>query len=408
MFVLLFDLFFMFWYNINVSNKGGTMAKKKKEPKIEKVFGNNDDLINDNKNSESSKEQVKSDIEEFLGVEESPEDKLSEKQKKKLEKINSVKSKISKILKTSNIEIVDENFDDDYDYGGAETADGQSQQDYDSLKALYSGKDKNKKQEVTLTIDDFDYMYIGQYLEEYDLMHMKNIKKVRIQKKRSPKLKKFFIISSLVLIVSLGVVLGFFLTRETPVYLKSVSLNKNSRDYYVEQEFDFRGLYFIAEYSDGSIEKISLNSSYFNSEQSTGRIEKTGDNNEDIVFVSNGTANLVFTYKGFNVDYVVSVSKKIDSGFHASYTEGLFNLSEGEYITKDFLTLYVTYQNIGNEPVDFSKSFVVKVDGEICEYSSQAQGYQVSKKTGTTKDSVITISYSNYEDLVLLYENCYV
>ena len=261
------------------------MAKKKKEPKVEKVFESK-------KETEATEEvkqsdEIKSDVDDILGKE-TPEDHLTERQKNKLEKLNNVKHKISKILQSQNIEIVDENFDDDYDYSSADNVDGQSQQDYDSLKAMFGGKDKNKKQEVTLTIDDFDYMYVGQYLEEYDLMHMKNIKKVRIQKKRSPKLRKFLIISAMVVVAAIGGVLGFFLTRKVPVYLKAVTLNQSERQYNVDDAFDDTGLYFIAEYSDGTIKRVKLDLSYFNSDLSTGRFDrKTDENTDEIIFVNN-------------------------------------------------------------------------------------------------------------------------
>ena len=55
-----------------------------------------------------------------------------------------------------------------------------------------------------------------------------------------------------------GGVLAFFLTREQPVYLKSVTLNQTERSYYLNEVFDYTGLYFIAEYSDGRKENIEL------------------------------------------------------------------------------------------------------------------------------------------------------
>ena len=96
------------------------------------------------------------------------------------------------VVRNNAIEIVDENIGDEYESGGA-TSDEKSQQDYDSLKALFGDKAKGKKDEVTLTIDDFDYTYTGQYLDEYDLMHMKAIKKIRLQRKYPKGLKKFLI-----------------------------------------------------------------------------------------------------------------------------------------------------------------------------------------------------------------------
>lgn len=370
------------------------MAKKKKEPKVEKVF--------DSKNSKSTEAEAKQDasvdentasnVDDFLGKE-TPEDHLTEKQKAKLEKLNNVKSKISKILQSSNIEIVDENFDDDYDYGSAENVDGQSQQDYDSLKALYGGKEKNKKAEVTLTIDDFDYTYIGQYLEEYDLMHLKNIKKVRIQKKRSPKLKKFLIIATMVVVVAVGAFLGFYFTREVPVYLKGVTINQNERSYYVNQKFDYTGLYLLAEYSDGTVKRVKLESKYFNNDLTTGKIERTGEENDEIMFANNGTANLVFTYQGFNVEYTVNVIRKVETGIHAIYTSGIFELGVNGYITNELLNVFIEYGEYGEELVDFSQSISVTVDGVRCVYTND--GYKVID--GTNADSVIVIRSGNFE-----------
>lgn len=364
------------------------MAKKKKEPKIEKVFESKTDSLDENKKPEDSS----SNVDDFLGKE-TPEDHLTEKQKAKLEKINNVKSKISKILQSSNIEIVDENFDDDYDYGSAENVDGQSQQDYDSLKALYGGKEKGKKAEVTLTIDDFDYMYIGQYLEEYDLMHMKNIKKVRIQKKKSPKLKKFLIISSLVLIAGVGAFLGFFFTRKTPAYLKQVTLSQTERSYYIDEKFDYTGIYLIAEYSDGRIERIKLDSKYFNSDLSTGKIERSGEENNEILFANSGTANLVFSYEGFNVEYTVNIARKTESGIHALYTEGLFNIGINGLITTDYLKIFIDYGDFGVECVNFSQSILVYVDDERCIYTNE--GYRVLN--GVNEHSKIVIRSGNFE-----------
>ena len=62
------------------------MAKKKKEPKIEKVFDNK----NDAQPEDAKKpEETSSNVDDFLGKE-TPEDHLTEKQKAKLEKINNV------------------------------------------------------------------------------------------------------------------------------------------------------------------------------------------------------------------------------------------------------------------------------------------------------------------------------
>lgn len=371
--------------------------KNKKEPKVEKVFGDkNEQVENVPDNAEVPvDEQQTSDIDDFLGKE-TPEDNLTEKQKKKLEKLNNVKNKISKILKSSNIEIIDENFDDDYDYGTTENVDGQSQQDYDSLKALFGGKDKNKKDELTLTIDDFDYTYIGQYLEEYDLMHLKNIKKVKIQRKRNPKLKKFLIISSLVIVIAVGSVLGFLFTREQPVYLKSVSLSQSERTFFVNDPFEETGIYYLAEYSNGVIKKVPLEMSHFNGELSTGKFSKTGENEDDftIEFESTGTANLVFTYEGFNVTYVVTVTRKTEVGIHALYNQSIFSKKSGDVIDSKILRLYIQYEEF-EKPVrvDMSNAFKLLIGDK--EYSYFNGGYTIDQDIAPDKS--IKIRYGSFE-----------
>ena len=364
--------------------------KKKKEPKVEQVFESKTDDQVEVVEETTQSEEVSSGVDDFLGKNESPEDKLSEKQKNKLEKLNNVKNKISKILQASNIEIIDENFDDDYESGSGPISDEQAQQDYDSLKAMFGGKDKNKSAEVTLTIDDFDYTYIGQYLEEYDLMHMKNIKRVKIIRKKSPKLRKFLLIASAVLFVVIGAVMAVLFTRQEPVYLKNVTLNQMGRNYYFNDKFDYTGLYFIAEYSDGSTQRVKLEASHFNMDLST-RIERIGDSNENLVFSYNNNANLVFTYQGFNVNYAVVVEKKQELGVHALYTSKVFNIEDGGYITNNCLDVYLEYEDLGVEIVTLSSDFILEIDGVVCYYTKD--GYKVTG--GTNADSVIVLKYGD-------------
>ncbi len=375
--------------------------KKKKEPKVEKVFKSKDEeaeKVSEVVEEKPAEEDASANnVDVFLNADnenETPEDDgLTEKQRHKIEKINAVKSKISKILQSSNIEIVDENFDDDYESSDAPGA--ISQEDYDSLKSMYGGKDKGKGNDVTLTIDDFDYTYIGQYLEEYDLMHMKNIKRVKIQRKRSPKMKKFLLAASLVVIIAVGSVLAFLFTRKTPVYLKSVSLNQTERSYYIDERFDYTGLYFLAEYSDGEIKKVKLENTHFNNNLSTGKIERVGEENEHIVFVNNGTANLVFSYEGFNVDYEVTVKRKTDTGLSAIYSSGIFNVSANGYITEDLLKVFVNYGELGKEHVKYTATngVSVLVDGVSCVKTSD--GFKVV--AGTASAHSIIVRYLSYE-----------
>ena len=338
--------------------------KKKKEPKIEQVFESKAEEPID------IPESTGDDIKDFLGIEEYPDDdNLTETQRSKKQKLDSVKSKISKILQSQNIEIVDENFGDEYEKDTIETSE-KSEQDYDALKSLYGEDKKNKKQELTLTLDDFDYTYIGQYLEEYDLTRMKNIKRVKLIRKKNPKLKKFLITASIVLVLAGGGVLTFFLTREKPVYLKSVTLNQTERSYYLNEVFDYTGLYFIAEYSDGRKENIELTNTHLN-EHMTTKIDKTGEDKQDIMFKSLGTANLYFTYNGFNVEYIVNVVKKEEKGFSLLYTDAIFDLNKDDYITADMIQLVVDYASYGKEFITLSQindAYEISVDGHICTF----------------------------------------
>ena len=367
----------------------GLFKKKgKKQPKVEQVF--------ESKTEEQPMdipESTGDDIKDFLGIEEYPDDNLTDTQRKKKEKLDTVKSKISKILQSQNIEIVDENFGDEYEKDTIETSE-KSEADYDELKSLFGEDKKSKKQELTLTIDDFDYTYIGQYLEEYDLTRMKNIKRVKLIRKKNPKLKKFLIAASIVLVLAGGGVLAFFLTRETPVYLKSVTLNQTERSYYLDQRFDYTGLYFIAEYSDGRKENIELTNAHLN-KHLTSKVEWVGDDKQDIEFGTVGSANLFFTYNGFNVEYVVNVVRKEEKGFSVIYSEDIFNLSSGEYITADMLQLIVKYATYGKEFVSLGEvnaTHKISIDGHLCEFNSE-RGFKVT--TNITSTSIIKIETRN-------------
>ena len=197
--------------------------KNKKEKKVEKIFAdsqneNSEELVNPEQNENPQSELSEEEI--MMGMTEADQEEDSgytEFQKNKIEKLSSVRDKISKILKSSNIEIVDENLGDEY-VSSDGTVDGvQTQQDYDSLKALFGGKDKGKGKELTLTIDDFDYSHTGQYIEEFDLMHLKGIKRVRIHKKHSKWVKRLSIAASIVAVIAVGIVLALQFTRKQPV-----------------------------------------------------------------------------------------------------------------------------------------------------------------------------------------------
>ncbi len=369
--------------------------KNKKTPKVEKVSESSSveeqDSVANNEQEPKPEEKQRSDVDEFLGIEEQSEedDFLSEEQKQKVEKLNTVKSKISQILKSSNIEIIDENIGDEYESDGSAVSEQKSQQDYDSLKALFGDKDAGKKQELTLTIDDFDYTYTGQYIDEFDLMHMKNIKRIRLQRKYPKHMKKAIIIASAVLVVGLGVFLGIYLTRDVPVYLKSVSLNQTEHDYYMNEVFDYTGLYLIAEYSDGSKKQVKLD--YTHKTDVTGWVEYVGEGGKDVQFVNGSSAVLTFNYQGFDVNYTVNIIRKVEDGLRCTYAPALFKLGNDAYINDSVLQVFVKYGDFGDQNIALSSTNLsLYVNGEKCVYEKN-KGFLV--KNGTTNTSQIRIEY---------------
>lgn len=375
----------------------GKKNKKKKEPKVEKVFesSSTEEQASAAQNSTDSdvdeaKNKTSEDLNDFFGVqEEEEESNLTPAQKEQIERLNAVKNKISKILQSSNIEIIDENIGDEYETSGG-AAKEFNQEEYDSLNTGFSAKNKTK--ELTLTIDEFDYTYVGQYLEEFDLMHIKSIKRIRLQRKYPKKLKKFLIAASIILVVGLGAFLGFYLTREKPVYLKSVSLSQTEHDYFVNEIFEYTGLYLNLEYSDGTVKKVKLEEEHL--KDVTGKIERIGEGGKDIQFVSGTTASLVFTYEGFDATYTINILKKKEIGLSAIYTEGLYKLKANEYINDKNLLLMVVYDSYGEENVSLSLTGLkLKVDGEECAYVKN-QGYKLAADISET--SVITIEHSGF------------
>lgn len=378
-------------------------GRKKKEPKVEKVFVDKTEKEESSQNQENTNGDAENQEQQLTGLEEfedpnaevNEDDGLTEIQKQKYEKLGNVKDKISKILKSSNVEIVDENIGDEYDLDYATDSEKQQQQDYDSLKALFGNKDKSKKQELTLTIDDFDYTYVGQYIDEYDLMHMKGIKKVRLQRKYPKHLKKFLIAACVVLIAGLGGFLGYYFTRETPVYLKSVALNQTENNYYIYENFDYTGLYLITEYSNGVKQYIPLNGNYL--VDIIGRVERNGD---DIQFTGGTLAELTFSYQGFNVKYSVNILEKIKEGLIALYSPGFFNLQSGEYITDDYLKILCDYGDYGQELLDLSSSEIELYVNDtklnyVTNYGETKSGFLLTENL--TESSTIRVSYQGIE-----------
>ncbi len=377
-------------------------GKKKKESKKKKLdeAANEEGLEQDVSNLEQSQNTSQMSEADKLIMGDTSKDtspKMSESQKKQLEHLGSVKEKISKILKSSNIEIIDENIGDEYESGSGGGGSAQQQQDYDSLKAIFGGKDDKKSKELTLTIDDFDYTYTGQYLDEFDMMHLKNIKRIRLQNKHAKLIKKIALISSLVLVVVAGAVAAFFLTRETPVYLKSISLNEQEGMYYINDYFDYAGLYIYAEYSDGNIQRIKLKSNHL--QDMTGNIVKDGEN---IQFTGTAPAELKFSYGGLTTNYVIVVENKRASGLAAVYTDGIFNLDAGDYINENNLRLLLKYTNFNSTFIDYTSSTAtITINNVACTYDNEHKSFVASVSTkpslpGEQSTAEIVITSNGY------------
>ena len=373
--------------------------KGKKEPKIEKVF----DSSSDENNSDIDETKIEKDIQEMsdeekliLGVDDKNEDELTEAQKEKLEDLSAVKDKLSKLLKASNIEIVDENFGDEYESGSSVSGEGKQQQDYDSLKDLF-GADGTKKKELTLTIDDYDYTYTGQYLDEFDVSHLK-IKRIRLQNKYAKKIKKIALIASICITLIGSGIAAFMLTRKKPVYLKSISLNQEMGTYFINDYFDYSGLYILAEYSDGRIVRIKLNSSHL--KDKVGNIAQNGD---DLQFTGTQPAFLTFGYGGKFINYEVVVSSKVASGLAAVYSDGLFNLDVGDEISQKNLKILVKYSNFNPTFLDYNENnTIIEIDGVRCSYDATMSAYIASKSTkptvsGERSSAVIKIINGEFE-----------
>ncbi len=381
--------------------RGDSVKKIKKAAKIEKVFGNSskEELVFDEKKPEEYDALSEfTESEEIDNNQDDLENEISEKQIQKQNEIEAVRSKISKILKSSNIEIVDENLGDEYeaeDEGGR-----QSQQDYDTLKAMFGDKDRNKKDELTLTIDDFDYTYVGRYLEEFDLMHVKNIKHIRMKNPYAKKIKKVLIAAAAVMVVGIAGVVAYFATRDNPVTMTSVALSQetSTSKYYVGENFSFDGLFINVGYSDGSTKRIPVTIDNIVRERCEGgRFEIINDN---IQFLG-GSVLMAIDYEGYNLSYSVEVKNKELRGIDARYADGILNLNAGEYITghlngKEDLTILLNYGSYGISKVSSYSNITILVDGEACTYSA-GLGWKVPK---STKGATIIVQYGEYNYII--------
>ena len=230
-------------------------------------------------------------------------------------------------------------------------------------------------------------------------MHMKNIKRIRLQRKYPKHLKKALIIGSIVLVAGLGAFLGYYFTREVPVYLKTVTLSQTQQEYYVDEIFDYTGIYLIEEYSDGSKKEVALTKEHLTSEP-LGLHTMVGDDGKDVKFGNGSFVTLTFTHQGFDVDYTVNVLKKEEKGLQAIYADGLFNLKQNEYISNDILRVLVDFGGYGKQLLKLSDSRLSIYHGNI-ELVYEKEGFKLT--SNITTESVIKIVYNKSITLSITY-----
>ena len=116
-------------------------------------------------------------------------------------------------------------------------------------------------------------------------------------------------------------------------------------------------------------------------------------------------AELVFGYRGKTVTYAVTVENKREVDLAAIYSEGLFNLSQGDLINEKNLKLLVKYSNF--KPVfveDYDDDdFDIYIGNEKCEYDHERKGFIASSSTkplvvGEQSSSIITVVSKVYSD----------
>ena len=325
-------------------------------------------------------------------------------QNEKNEKLEGIKDKISQILRVQGIEIVDENEGDEFDEA---QSDQKSQQDYDELKSIFGDDGKNKNKQLTLTVDDFDYTYVGQYVDEFDLLHVRSIKHIKMPKKFPKPLKRAIIAASILLVVGIGVFFAYWFTRDIPVYITSVKLSQDSGYYFTGQNFSYNELYLVVDYSNGNREYVELEPEHYASGRGNASIIDTNPNS--IVFNQIGDVTLSFNYSGFVVDYRVSVNSFEDTGINAIVVPTIFENPPTHFNNDNMCVMLVRSGLIGNsEYVEvqnkfnlLSSSSIIGIDiinGTVvshCTFES-GNGYRINATLNYS--SKIEIKYHNEND----------
>ena len=332
------------------------------------------------------------------------ESKLSEKEKEKLDKLKNIKSKISRILQSSDIEIVDENEGDDYESEAEGSSDiAKQQQDYDILKAKFGKGNKDKKEEVTLTIDDFDFTYVGKYVDEYDLIHMKNIKRIKLPNKHKKLIKRLILATSIIIALSVAGIVGYNMTKAKPEVLVSVSLSQKTQKYFENESFDFTGLYLTEVYSTGRINVIDLSESNYRVHKGgyASAYKKTGGVLDRLIFTGKSNVTIYFQHGGFGMDdnyqdliMNITVLKKEEKSITVKYSNGIFDLQGGDVINSEYLIPLIDYENYNSNKISLdSSNLKVIVDGRTLLYNKNLKGFELPEGVNITKDSIINIRY---------------
>lgn len=384
--------------------KSDGKSEKKKDKKLFKKKKNlNPEEQNDTVSQQPAEGLPENPDENAEGSAPQEEVELTEEQKEKLEKLDTVKSKISKILKSSNIEIVDENVGDEYEEEqGGERDDKQKQQDYDSLKAEFGKGDKNKKKEITLTIDDFDYTYVGKYVDEYDLMHRKNIKRIKLPSKATKILKRVAIVAVALIVVIVGIVVAVKMMSTPSYYIEKVVLSQNDQTYFVNEDFDFTGLYLYVTESNGRHRRtstVNLNGSNFKSGSEGVNYSVSRDGNgyvTSIKFLASGTVKLTFMYGNYVITEPLNINviTKEECGITVKYSSGIFNLKSGDKLSESNFFVLKDHSNYSSELLSLSR-VRVELDGVQLAYDNESRSFTINKDV--TADSVFTFTYGSYK-----------
>lgn len=376
--------------------------KKKKKEKVEAP------AVEEEKEEKVEDESILKDLAAQKGeILEPDENALSPKEQAKRKKINSLRAKISQMLQSNNVEIIDENEGDEYEVAGSGGSSGDTakqQQDYDSLKAQYGGSGKKKKEELTLTIDDFDYTYVGKYVEEYDIIHLKSIKKIKLPNPHAKLIKRLSFACLGVVVIVIASFIAYSILRVKPEYLESVSLTQSNQVYYRGEYFDCTGIYFKAEYSTGRVEYTPVTI-----EDWTGSIGIVTNTSKGLLFDGGTAATLKFHFHGFvgenptvntDLELSITVRDRSESGIGAVYTDGIFNLKSGDTITSKHLIPLVEYDKYAEQGSAMLSLDMVKlnIDGTDYSYNSSEKGFVLTADiTESSKIKVIYLTNSAYE-----------